>query len=126
MPHLTLEYTGNVSGVIRPVELLPELHEVLAREAWLDIRNCKSRAICREDYYIGQGTGRQAFVHLEIRLLEGRSSEVKHDIGESILAVLWDHLSTTPADLNLQLTVEIVDMQRAVYFKAERGGDGAA
>ena len=122
MPHLMLEYTGNVSGVIRPDELLPELHQVLAQEAGINIGNCKSRAIRRDDYCIGQGEDRQAFVHLEIRVLEGRSSEVKKAIGEHSLAVLEDHLASASHELDLQLTVEIVDMQRTGYFKVQRSG----
>ena len=120
MPHLTLEYTENVSQEIRPSELLPELYELLAREAGIDIGNCKSRAICRDEYHIGRGETRQAFVHLEIRVLEGRPPEVKRAIGKRSLAVLDEHLGQSAAELNVQLTVEIVDMQRAGYFKVQR------
>ena len=123
MPHLTLEYTENVSQGIRPGELLPQLHEVLAREAGVDFGNCKSRAIRRDDYCIGQGEARQAFVHLEIRVLEGKSPEIKMAIGERSLAVLEEHLGLSAAELNVQLTVEIVDMQREGYFKVVKGGD---
>ena len=122
MPHLTLEYTGNVSGVVRPAELLPELHQVLAQEAGIAIGNCKSRAIRRDDFCVGQGEDRRAFVHLEIRVLEGRSPEVKKALSEHSLAVLEDHLASASSELDLQLTVEIVDMQRAGYFKAQRSG----
>ena len=118
MPHLRLEYTGNVSQQVRADELLPALHRLLARVAGIQAGNCKSRLVRLSEYCVGGGEAGHAFVHLEIRVLEGRAPEVKREIGERSLAVLEEYFAPARSESELQITVEVIDMQRASYFKA--------
>ena len=48
--------------------------------------------------------------------MAGRSAEAKKDLAERIAAVLREQLPR-PAGLMLQLSVEIVDMDRGSYVK---------
>jgi len=130
MPHLTLEYTDNVGQSIDFHALFAELHHMLASVAGISIDNCKSRAVCLDTYHVGDGQAQSAFVHLEIRLLEGRSAELKREIGARGLQVLERYFagSLGERDLqitrdpqitrDLQITLEVRDMQRQAYFKA--------
>jgi len=121
MPQLTLEYTANVDQEIVVDDLFARLHQVLVDVGGLPIGNCKSRAVRLEDYYIAGGGPRNAFAHLTIRLLEGRSIELKQEIGRASLRVLGQYFAPSSANLDLQLTVELHDIERATYFKIPEG-----
>jgi 5-carboxymethyl-2-hydroxymuconate isomerase len=120
MPHLTLEYTGNLEQEIILDDLFPRLHGALVDVAAIPIGNCKSRAYRLDNYYIADGGPQHAFVHLAIRFMEGRSVEVKRMIGRGCLEVL-EELCHSPAGLALQITVEIQDIERTTYFKLPEG-----
>ena len=118
MPHITLEYTDNIDQPIEFHDLFSELHQVLASVAGINITNCKSRARSLDTYHIGEGEAGNAFAHLEVRLLEGRSAELKREIGERGLEVLKKHFARSLSDRDLQITLEVQDIQRQAYFKA--------
>jgi 5-carboxymethyl-2-hydroxymuconate isomerase len=117
MPHLTLEYTNNVSAEINVHELLTAFHGILADVAGIRIENCKSRAIPLDDYLVGAGSPKGAFVHLEVRLFKGRSETLKREIGSRFLKLLGEYFVTPLAESELQITVQIVEMQKECYFK---------
>ena len=118
MPHVTLEYTDNIDQPIEFRDLFAELHKVLANAAGISIANFKSRAQCLNTYRVGAGEAGNAFVHLEVRLFEGRSVESKREIGERGLEVLKKYFVRSLGDCELQITLEVRDMQRRAYFKA--------
>jgi 5-carboxymethyl-2-hydroxymuconate isomerase len=118
VPHLTLEYSANIGQSVRFAPLFSDLHRLLEEVAGIDIANCKSRAVCQQVYFVAAGKDQEAFVHLELRLLEGRPPAVKERIGQACLEVMERVLAPSRARLRLQLTVEIVEMARDSYFKA--------
>jgi 5-carboxymethyl-2-hydroxymuconate isomerase len=101
-------------------DLFARLHRVLAGVGAIPIGNCKSRARCLDNYYIGDGATQHAFVHLVIRFLEGRSTERKRKISRGCLEVLQETLIPS-AGLELQITVEIQDIERSTYSKMPEG-----
>ena len=121
MPHLTIEYTSNVTPKIDCKALFGELHQLLADVGKVQIGNCKSRSRVAEDFYIADGGEEHAFVHLDLRLLEGRSPQWKREIGEQCLHILSSHFGSTAERLALQITVSILDIERATYFKYPEG-----
>ena len=117
MPHLTLEHTANVSPQVSFETLFLRLHEILAN-AGIEITNCKSRSLERSSFYIANGQELAAFIHLDLRFLEGISDEAKREIGENALSILKEYFPT-PDDIDdLQITVEINDIKRQDYFKS--------
>ena len=120
MPHLTLEYTDNVHPEVAFDELFARLHQVLVDVGAIAIGNCKSRARCLDNYFIGDGGSQHAFAHLTIRFLGGRSVDLKRQIGRECLVVLEKAL-TPSSPLDLQITVEIQEIERTTYFKIPEG-----
>ena len=116
MPHLTLERTGNLDDTVSFDNLFGRIHAVLA-EAGIKKGNCKSRAIVQDHFYIGDGGAKAAFVHLDVRFLEGRSTEAKQEMGRRLLAILKECYADASQRHDLQITVEVRDIERAVYFK---------
>lgn len=121
MPQITLEYSANA----RPGEALSELfagiHRILSTVGKINIGNCKSRAYVANEYRIGTGEDNLGFVHLEVRFLEGRGSDLVRSIGSQLLALLEAGFADASARLDLQITVEIQDIERPRYFKFPDG-----
>lgn len=121
MPHLTLEYTSNLDEWASDPDLLVTLHRLLETSGGIKIGNCKSRWRMVEEWVVGVGEGDSAFVHLDIRFLEGRPQAVKEAIGVAAVGILNDHFQQDREDLDLQVTVEIQDIRRDAYFKYPSG-----
>lgn len=121
MPHLTLEYTSNLSDTPPTPDLLLSLHHLLASVGGIRIDNCKSRWREVEGWVTGKGDPASAFVHLDLRFLEGRPLEVQQAIGEGVLEVLKAHFLPEPEGVDLQITLEIHEIRKATYFKFPPG-----
>jgi len=121
MPHLTLEYTTNLDEWASDPGLLLTLHRMLESVAGIQIENCKSRWRMVDEWVVGDGKGESAFVHLDLRFLEGRPMSVKQAVGAGGLEILRAHLASVSDQLNLQITVEVQDIRKATYFKDPPG-----
>jgi len=122
MPHLNLEYTANLDEWGYQSDVLLSLHRLLESVGGIKIENCKSRCRVAEDWLVADGTTDSAFVHLDIRFLEGRPVDLKQAIGHGALEILREHFTPAYEEVgDLQITVEIHDIQRATYFKDPPG-----
>jgi 5-carboxymethyl-2-hydroxymuconate isomerase len=121
MPHLELQYTSNIAQEINFSVLFAELHRILAEVGGINIENCKSRAIKLDDYAIGSSEPDNAFVHVNLKFLVGRSEVLKQKIGQDILNALRDAYAPSIDEHNLQITVQIQDIQHETYFKIPEG-----
>jgi 5-carboxymethyl-2-hydroxymuconate isomerase len=117
MPQLTLQYTKNISYQPDFKDLFSNLHKTLNELADMEIKDCKSRAVALDTFYIGSGDTNNSFVHLEVKFLEGRSKQIKKLIGEDLLSKLQNAYTAAFSEMNLQITVEILDIIRQDYFK---------
>jgi 5-carboxymethyl-2-hydroxymuconate isomerase len=122
MPQLWLEYSGNVGQPVLFDELLARLHEALARTAGVSVDACKSRVIPRDTFRVGEGRPNQAFVHLEVGLLAGRTPEQHREVAAACLEILADYYSSSLQALDLQITVEVRGMERESYQKLASAG----
>jgi 5-carboxymethyl-2-hydroxymuconate isomerase len=117
MPHLTLQYTDNISQIIDFDDLFSTCHRLLNEIGNIDIKNCKSRAIELNTFYISEGNPHEGFVHLEVKFLEGRSAQIKNQIGETLLHHLIERYKISSSQQPIQLTVEILDITKENYYK---------
>jgi len=120
MPHIVLEYSANLSELPDFRALFDDIHQALHRIGAIKIENCKSRAHVAEHCYIGDGNPDNAFIHLDIEFVKGRSAEVKQAIGRECLDLVkrYYHLHLSDA---LQITVKIDDIALDFYFKDPAG-----
>ena len=121
MPHLTLEYTANLDEWASDSALLLSLHRLLESAAGIKIENCKSRWRMVEEWVVGDGKGESAFVHLDLRFLEGRTPAVKAAVGAGAVEILRAHFDRGQEGLDLQITVEVQDIRKDAYFKHPPG-----
>lgn len=120
MPHIVLEYSANIPELTDFSALFDDLHQALNRIGGIKLDNCKSRARAASHYYIGDGNPDNAFIHLDIEFIKGRSAEVKQAIGRECLDLVkrYYHLHLSDA---LQITVKIDDIALDFYFKDPAG-----
>ncbi|KTD17581.1 5-carboxymethyl-2-hydroxymuconate Delta-isomerase [Legionella jordanis] len=115
MPQLTLEYSSNVIEEFPLADFFRKCHDLLSEGLPTKLQNCKSRAICHQQYFIADGQADHAFAHLQIRLLPGRSPGLLQKIAEEVIELLKVHFARSIDQLNLQLSLEI--QETGNYFK---------
>ncbi|MFJ2712003.1 MULTISPECIES: 5-carboxymethyl-2-hydroxymuconate Delta-isomerase [unclassified Pseudomonas] len=116
MPHLHMEYTANLPQLNADVALIRLNNTLVASGQFAAEYDIKSRAVKIETFKVGTAMGERAFVHVKLALLSGRSPQIKKQLSESLLAVVQD-LCEWPADIDVQLCVELLDIDRESYTK---------
>lgn len=109
MPHLTLEYTGNLDFEVQP--LLARLHAELVATGTISLKGLKSRAVRRNEYRIANGNPDYAFVHVNLLIREGRPPEVQSDMAQRVMAVLKETFGDRFEHCHLSLSVDIKEMR---------------
>ena len=117
MPQLKFEYSDNIRSDVNFQHVLSHVHQILTQTISCNIEDCKSRIVKLDNYFISQGEKENAMVHLEVNILEGRSDELKHDLGQKLLSLL-NSVFTNIEGMNLQITVEIKDIIKNNYHKS--------
>jgi 5-carboxymethyl-2-hydroxymuconate isomerase len=112
MPHLNLEYSKNL--LLNAQAALLQLNTALIESGQFLEDEIQSRATGFDDFLIGNvGEGR-AFIHIKLRILSGRSAEIKKSLAAALVQAI--HIDN-PAQLNIQIRAEIIDIDRDSYAK---------
>jgi 5-carboxymethyl-2-hydroxymuconate isomerase len=112
MPHLTLEYTDNLSFDVQ--SLLARLHDELVATGAVNLKGIKSRAIRHTEYRIADGNPAYAFVHVNLLIREGRPVQVQQDAAQRVMAVLKETFGSRFETGYLSLSVDIKEMREGV------------
>ncbi|VWC31190.1 5-carboxymethyl-2-hydroxymuconate isomerase [Burkholderia lata] len=116
MPHLTLEYSANLDGFDAGATLRA-LNTALAASGHFDELDIKSRVLRFDTFAVGTSSAPRAFVHAKLAVLSGRTTDVKRELSEQVLAELKRHV-VAPSGTHLQLCAEILELERESYAKA--------
>lgn len=114
MPHMTLEYTPNLPSFDVRRALLSLNQALFASGQFAAESDIQSKAVKVSEFQVGTLATPRGFLHVQMALFGGRSAEVKQQISASLLAVLQD-VCEWPAGLEVQLSVDIVDLDRDAY-----------
>ena len=112
MPHLTLEYSDNLSFDVQP--LLARLHTELTATGAINLKGLKSRAVCHNQYRIADGDPDYAFVHVNLLIREGRSLEVQRDAAQRVMAVLKETFRDRLENGYISISVDIKEMRDGI------------
>lgn len=110
MPHQIIEYSENLSDSLNELLLIQTLHDAVASMDCFPLTGLRTRAVCRHAYAISDRHPDNAFVHVTLRIAEGRSDETKRKAGEQIFAALTAYLSQTHAKRPLAISFEIQEI----------------
>ncbi|HWO75184.1 MAG TPA: 5-carboxymethyl-2-hydroxymuconate Delta-isomerase [Bacillus sp. (in: firmicutes)] len=116
MPHIIVEYTDNIKDEAQIPELLKKLHDVLiARPTIFPIGGIRSRAFELTNYRIADGTEDDAFVHVTLKIGNGRSSVDKKAACDEMFEVLKGHFSPLLEKRYLTLSLELYEFVNPTY-----------
>lgn len=120
MPHLTLEYTCNLSD-FDPNRALAAINAAMLDSGLFGEADIKSRAIALDHFLVGVQATPRAFAHVRIALLSGRTSEARKKLADAVLAALSSAVNSQNG-MKIQLSVETVNLDRTSYAKAVING----
>ena len=115
MPHLTLEFTNNLSGFDAQKALL-HMNKALFGSGHFDEADIKSRAIAFDCFVIGTSPENRAFIHAKLAVLSNRPPAVRQALSAMLLQELSGLLPEQPG-LHVQVCVEILEIERDTYSK---------
>jgi len=112
MPHIIVEHTKvpnlNVKAFLR------DLHTNLAAHETVNISGIKTRSIPIENAAVGEEMQPNIFIHITLKLLAGRSDELRKTMAEGLFNVAKAHASDNP---DVSISVETAELHNASYIK---------
>lgn len=118
MPHLIVEYSRNLQHIDETALMDALTRVVCTHPSVSNEADVKTRIHGLQHYQIGLNSAGRGFVHVELRLLSGRTQEVKQELSEQLSQALRATLPAQPG-VEVQLSVDLVDMDKACYFKGK-------
>ena len=110
MPHLIIEYVEHLADEEKLPAMIDAVHAAAKSSGLFDERDIKTRLIPLTHYRAGAAG--ESFIHVELRLLDGRNAAQKKQLAEGVLKAVLEQ-GWNPD----QASVEIVDMERESYAK---------
>ena len=119
MPHIRLEHSADIKTKKIPV-LFDDLINILIKYTNVKSENCKCKIIKVNEYYLKSNKLKEGFIHLDIKILEGRSKDIINQIGEKSIKVLQLFFQAYTKDTPLQYSIEIQEMKYSNYFTSNK------
>ena len=111
MPHLILEASANIIASNAKIkQTLNDCQNLLVAKLPTQLSNCKSRLILHDLFIVGDGNEQNAFIHLTVKIMKGRSQELLSEIAQKLKQILINDFSKSSDHLNLASSVEIIEM----------------
>lgn len=111
MPHLVLEASANVFEANTTIkQCLIECQNLLAEKLPTQLSSCKSRYIKHEVFIVGDNNVSNAFIHLGVKVLSGRSPQVLLSVTEDLRQLLDKFFVQSATILKLSISVEVTNL----------------
>jgi 5-carboxymethyl-2-hydroxymuconate isomerase len=114
MPHLTLQYTANLTG-FDPDAALDDINRRLVDSGRFEEAAIESRALALQHHCIGIAPLERAFVHAHLKVLPGRDETTRLSLSQTIVAAL--QALPPPHHPATQLCVEVTELDDGTYCK---------
>lgn len=106
MPQITVDYSGTLDTAFDRQAFALALHPVVVATVDARLEACKTRFRRVDDFVAGDETAGHAILHIEIRLLHGRTDATKIRLADAVLALVAAQVK--PVDgVTLHASVEI-------------------
>lgn len=117
MPHLIVEYSPELFSSGDLEQTLSELNAaVIGSGSIRQESDLKSRMIQLSATRIGTEEGKRGFVYAQLRVLPGRTPAIRAELSQRIAGVIRARCAR-PVGMTVQLSVEVVEMERESYVK---------
>lgn len=116
MPHIIVQATPNVT-IKNPESLLKKLNTTLWETGHFGSpQDIKARILDIETFLVGMDDDQQqqGFVYLQLRLMPGRSQQIRDELADQLFKCLQQELSTHQSGrATIQYCVEVVELSTA-------------
>lgn len=116
MPHIILETTSDLQENGAVPDILEGLVQKLGTFETIDTRSIKARHHLRPVWHMGEGAP-SGFAHVQVRILSGRSIELRRRIASGMFDQLKGHLQESIAAKEVSVSFELVEMNSETYHK---------
>lgn len=110
MPHCIVEFSQNLAQEVPPMDMLEAVRDATMASELFSHEDIKLRGMPYKSF-LTAGT-EDAFIHVTLRILSGRTKEQKQKLSQLVLDALM-----TFALKDVSFTVEVCDMDRDTYSK---------
>ncbi len=120
MPHIITEFSADFSAdLAKNLATQVQKHFTsLASEGNFDVTQCKIRFLSFSDYFVGLSNESSAsFVHLTIKILAGRTVEVRKKLTALCLQSMQEIYQTQCQKNRVDFSVDLVEMDKETYQK---------
>ncbi len=112
MPHCIIEHSDEVLTSVNQQQLIDTVLTGAKKSELFELDHIKLRTQSYEYYQKGD-VEQAGFIHVTMRILQGRTIEQRQDLSGRVLAE-FDSLAVN----DVTITVEIIEMETASYSKA--------
>jgi len=116
MPHLTLQYTANLSETDVP-QTLRRINQTVFESGMFEEGDIKTRAVAVPVFLVGTEDRPRAFVHLTVAMAQ-RGPAVERAMADALSRVLV-HAVGEHSGFKTQVCVEVVHVDTTCYVKVE-------
>jgi 5-carboxymethyl-2-hydroxymuconate isomerase len=113
MPHLTIEYSSNLTPGIDVQALVDRLHSAAIETGVFPLGGIRTRAAVREHYRIADGDPSHAFVHVVLRIAAGRDQATRDRAGQHVFEALTSALAAVMETRGLAISFELQEITPA-------------
>ena len=117
MPHIHIDYSGNLEDVVDMGALCEAIRATAAEIETFPTPGIRVRATRVDHVSMADGNPKHGFIDLSVRLREGRQDDVKKDAIARIFATLKDFMAPAMETHSISLSAEMRDINVALSPK---------
>jgi 5-carboxymethyl-2-hydroxymuconate isomerase len=118
MPHIVVEHSFPIEESKLKGLLLDLNQNVSKEEGGFDINQCKSRSVFCPHFVVADGLSDADFIHITIRIMSGRSQEIRKKLAQNILQNTQNFICKNNLAKNqIKLSLDISEMDKEIYQK---------
>lgn len=110
MPHIIVEYSSILKTSFSIASLLHDLHHSIDGMHNVTLDRIKTRAYASDDFLVGEDKDVSYFVHINLRLMPGRTDEQRRELSDALHKAAKPHLVRRVA-----LTIETSELHGPSY-----------
>ena len=118
MPHTIVEHSFIIAKPQIEALLLEINQNIAKNEGNFDIAQCKARAVFCQNFIVANGSPTQDFMHVTIKIMTGRSAEIRKNLAENLLKIVEQFLNKNKlSDHPTNLSLDVSELEREIYQK---------
>ena len=115
MPHVIIDYSGNIQSEVRKAGIVGLVHGVMINSGLFQDKDIKTRAYASDDFMMGEKGGDGTFLFVSIAIMPSRDDPQKSVLSQSI----YDQVAAVLPGID-SISVEIRELHKPSYRKTIR------